>query len=87
MEINRPATPELTPEQQAAMEHFRQRVHALTLSGGLTPDTVRNVVQAMRQHPQFSREILQVLADEAKDLREIAPGQSLLDLGQMPDPN
>jgi hypothetical protein len=47
------------------MEHFRQRVHALTLNGGLTPDTVRNVV----------------LADEAQELREIAPGQSLLDLG------
>jgi hypothetical protein len=65
MEINRPSSPELTPEQQAAMEHFRQRVHALTLNGGLTPDTVRNVV----------------LADEAQELREIAPGQSLLDLG------
>ena len=81
MEINRPASPELTPEQQQALEHFRQRVHELSLHGGLTPDTVRNVVRAMRQHPQFSREILKVLADEAQELREIAPGQSLLDLG------
>ncbi|MFM7512565.1 MAG: hypothetical protein ACKO3F_04245 [Cyanobium sp.] len=43
MEINRPASPELTAEQQQALEHFRQRVHELTLHGGLTPDTVRNV--------------------------------------------
>ena len=51
MEINRPSSPALTPEQQEALEHFRQRVHELTLHGGLTPDTVRNVVRAMRQHP------------------------------------
>jgi hypothetical protein len=80
MEINRPASPELTPEQQAALEHFRQRVHELSLHGGLTPEAVRNVVRAMREHPQFSREILQVLMDEASALREAAPGVSLLDL-------
>lgn len=80
MEINRPTSPELTPEQQAALEHFRQRVHELSLRGGLTPDAVRNVVRAMREHPQFSREILQVLMDEASALRQSAPGVSLLDL-------
>ena len=80
MEINHPSSPELTPEQQEALEHFRQRVHDLALHGGLTPDTVRNVVRAMRQHPQFSREILQVLVDESRELREAAPGLSLLDL-------
>jgi hypothetical protein len=80
MEINRPSGPALTPEQQEALEHFRQRVHDLALHGGLTPDTVRNVVLAMRQHPQFSREILQVLMDESRELREAAPGLSLLDL-------
>jgi hypothetical protein len=80
MEINRPSSPELTAEQQQALEHFRQRVHELTLHGGLTPDTVRNVVRAMREHPQFSREILQVLVDESSALREAAPGVSLLDL-------
>jgi hypothetical protein len=63
MEINRPSSPELTPEQQAALEHFRQRVHELIHHGGLTPDTVRNAVRAMREHPQFSREILQVPLD------------------------
>jgi hypothetical protein len=80
MEIDRPSSPELTAEQQQALEHFRQRVHELTLLGGLTPDTVRNVVRAMREHPQFSREILQVLVDESRALREAAPGVSLLDL-------
>ena len=55
-------------------------MHELTLLGGLTPDTVRNVVRAMREHPQFSREILQVLVDESRALREAAPGVSLLDL-------
>ena len=76
MEINRPSSPALTPEQQAALEHFHQRVHELSLHGGLTPDTVRNVVRAMREHPQFSREILQVLMEEASALRECAPGLS-----------
>ena len=80
MEIHHPSSPELTPEQQEALAHFRQRVHELSLHGGLTPDTVRNVVRAMRQHPQFSREILQVLVDEAQELREAAPGLPLLDL-------
>jgi hypothetical protein len=40
---------------------------------------VRKVVRAMREHPQFSREILQVLVDESSALREMAPGVSLLD--------
>jgi hypothetical protein len=35
---------------------------------------------AMGEHPQFSREILQVLVDESRELREAAPGLSLLDL-------
>ncbi len=80
MEINRPSRATLTPEQQQALEQFRERVHALALSGGLTTDTVRNVVRAMRQHPDFSVEILQVLYEESDVLREAAPGVSLLDL-------
>jgi hypothetical protein len=55
-------------------------VHGLALSGGLTADTVRNVVRAMKQHPDFSVEILQVLYEESAVLREAAPGVSLLDL-------
>ena len=80
MEINRPSRATLTPEQEQALEQFRGRVHALALSGGLTTDTVRNVVRAMRQHPDFSVEILQVLYEESDVLREAAPGVSLLDL-------
>jgi len=80
MEINRPSRATLTPEQEQALEQFRGRVHALALSGGLSTDTVRNVAQAMRQHPDFSVEILQVLYEESDVLREAAPGVSLLDL-------
>ena len=54
-------------------------MHELTLHGGLNLDTVRNVVRAIREHPQLSREILQVLVDESSALREAAPGVSLLD--------
>jgi len=61
------------------LENVRQRVHELTLHGGLNLDTVRNVVRAIREHPQLSREILQVLVDESSALREAAPGVSLLD--------
>ena len=80
MEINRPSAASLTPEQQQALEQFRQRVHELALSGGLTADPVRNVVRAMRQHPDFSTEILQVLYAESSVLREAAPGVSLFEL-------
>jgi hypothetical protein len=49
MDINRPSSPALTAEQQQALEHVRQRVHDLALHGGLTSDTVRNGVRAMRE--------------------------------------
>lgn len=62
------------------MEAFRERVHALALQGGLTAQNVRNLVQAMKQHPDFSSEILQVLFDEWEQLQELAPGRSLLEL-------
>ena len=54
--------------------------HELALSGGLTADTVRTVVRAMRQHPDFSSEILQVIYAESSVLREAAPGMSLFEL-------
>ena len=62
------------------MEDFRERVHALALQGGLTAQSIRNLVRAMRQHPDFSAEILQVLFDELQDLQEIAPEKSLIQL-------
>lgn len=49
MDINRPSSSALTAEQQEALEHSRQRVHDLALHGGLTSDTVRNGVRAMRE--------------------------------------
>jgi hypothetical protein len=80
MEIDRPTAARLTPEQQRALDHFRERVHELALHGGLSADTVRNVVRAMKQHPDFSVEILQVLFEESRALQQAAPGVSLLDL-------
>jgi hypothetical protein len=80
MEINRPATRALTAAEQRAMDHFRARIHALALNGGLTSQTVTNVVTAMKAHPDFSSAILQVLLDEFEELRQIAPGVSLFEL-------
>jgi hypothetical protein len=80
MEIDRPSTRTPTPEEQRALDQFREKVHQLALHGGLTAENVRRVVAAMRAHPDFSAEIMQVLFDEASQLREAAPGTSLLDL-------
>lgn len=80
MEINRPMARSLTPEEQAAMDQFRDRVHQLALHGGLSADNVRNVLQAMKAHPDFSTEILQVLTAEARALQEVAPGMRLIEL-------
>lgn len=56
------------------MEAYRQRVHALALQGGLSAQAMRNLVQAIKQHPDFSAEILQVLFDALQELQQIAPG-------------
>lgn len=80
MEIQRPQARPLTPQEQQAMEEFRQRVHALALQGGLSAQNMRNLVRAMKQHPDFSADILQVLFDELQERQQIAPGTSLMDL-------
>ena len=36
MEINRPMPRSFTPEEQQAMDRFRQRVHEMAMQGGLS---------------------------------------------------
>jgi hypothetical protein len=80
MDVNRPPSRPLTPEEQAAMESFRERIHGLALRGGLTAQNVRSMVQAMRTHPDVGPDILQVLLDELHLLHEEAPGLQPFDL-------
>jgi hypothetical protein len=80
IEINKPTARSFTPEEQAAMDKFRDHVHQLALHGGLSADNIRNVLQAMKAHPDFSTEILQVLTAEARALHDVAPGARLIDL-------
>ena len=80
MEAQHPPRPPLTPAQQAAMEQFRARIHQLVLSGGLSGESLRRVVQAMREHPEFSREILQVVTQELREMQELAPWTHLFRL-------
>jgi hypothetical protein len=41
---------------------------------------VRNIVRALREHPDFSHEILAVIGDELRAMREVAPGLPLFEL-------
>lgn len=55
MEIHRPAPSRpLTVNEELALQHFRERLHQQALHGGLSVDSVRNIVRAMKQHPDFS---------------------------------
>ena len=81
MEINRPAPSRpLTAKEERALQHFRDRLHQQTLHGGLSVDSVRNIVRAMKQHPDFSHEILAVIGEELREMRRVAPGLPLFEL-------
>lgn len=80
MEVTRKEPRPLTPAEQAAMDQFRQRIHQLALHGGLTSDSLRNVVKAMKAHPEFSHEILHVLFEEMEQMDWIPPGTLLIPL-------
>jgi hypothetical protein len=41
---------------------------------------VRNMVRAMKAHPEFSSDILKVLFDGLQALLELAPGRQAFDL-------
>ncbi len=75
MEINHPGEKELSPEEQALVDQFRQRLHERVVSVGLTVDDVRRIVEGLRQHPSASRAALQVITEEA---RQRVPGGRLL---------
>ena len=62
------------------MQHFRERLHQQTLHGGLTVDSVRNIVRAIKQHPDFSHDILAVIGEELREMRRAAPGLPLFEL-------
>jgi hypothetical protein len=81
MEIHRPAPSRpLTAKEERALQHFRDRLHQQTLHGGLSVDSVRNIVRAMKQNPDFSHEILAVIGEELREMRRVAPGLPLFEL-------
>ena len=81
MEIHRPAPSRpLTANEELALQHFRERLHQQALHGGLSVDSVRNIVRAMKQHPDFSHEILAVIGEELREMRRVAPGLPLFEL-------
>lgn len=81
VEINRPAPSRpLTSKEELALQHFRERIHQQTLHGGLSVDSVRNIVRSIQQHPDFSHEILAVIGEKLREMRRVAPGLPLLEL-------
>lgn len=59
---------------------FSSREAQQALHGGLSVDSVRNIVRAMKQHPDFSHEILAVIGEELREMRRVAPGLPLFEL-------
>lgn len=80
MEVTKKETRALTASEQIAMDQFRQCIHQLALHEGLTSENLRNVVQAMKAHPDFSHEILHVLFEEMEQMNSIPPGTLLVSL-------
>jgi hypothetical protein len=71
MEINHPAPKQpLSPQEELALQHFREQIHQQVLHGGLSVDSVRN----LKQHPDYSQEILAAIDEEISELREVALG-------------
>lgn len=75
MEIDHPGARPLTAQEQALLETFRQRLHERVVSGGLSADDVRRIIEWIRSRPEASTEIIQVMAEEA---RQLLPGERLL---------
>jgi hypothetical protein len=75
MEINRPDRQPLTPEEQALLQEFRQKLNQRVLSVGLTSDDVRHIVEGLRRHPNASLEVIEVVVKEA---RALVPGRRVL---------
>ncbi len=76
MEINHPVPQHLSPEEQALLVRFRERLHErLGMGVRLTADDVRRIVAGIRSHPHASAAVLQVMREEAA---EQLPGGRLL---------
>ncbi len=75
MEVNHPGAKPLTPEQQALLDKFRQRLQERVETVGLTSDDVRSIIEGMRRHPDASVEAVRILMEEA---RALLPGQRLV---------
>lgn len=73
MEINRPGVSSLSPSQQELLEKARQQLHERMLHGGFNASDVKRIITALRDHPDMSTEVLQLIHQEAQQL---APGQS-----------
>ncbi|APD48410.1 hypothetical protein KQ302_12195 [Synechococcus sp. CS-602] len=72
MEIEHSGSKPLTPEQQAIVAQYKERVARKAAQGGLTASDVTQLVKELRDHPEFSLELLQAVREEAKRL--LPPG-------------
>lgn len=80
MEISRPGSQPLSPEQQRLFESAREQLHHRALNGGLTSDDIRRIVAAVRTHPEISYEVVQLVLQEAEALHGADPALRLLNL-------
>ncbi len=77
MEIDRPGARPLSSEEEALLEQFRQKLHAKTLQGGLSPEDVQRIIAGIKEHPAASQAVMAAISEEQRNL---APGQRLLRL-------
>jgi hypothetical protein len=75
LEIDHPGARPVTPQEQALLELFRQRLHERVITGGLSVDDVRRIVAAIRSHPHASVELMRAIGEEA---RQQLPGGQLI---------
>lgn len=80
MEIDRPGAQPLTPEQQQLFDEARIQLHQKALQGGLHLEDIRQIVTAVRAHPEISHEVVQLLMDEVSVLHGADPSLRLLNL-------
>jgi len=73
MEIEHSGSRPLTPEQEAVVAQYRERVVHTAAQGGLTASDVAQLIKELREHPEFSLDLLQAVREESKRL--VPPGQ------------
>jgi hypothetical protein len=80
VEIDRPGAHALTPEQEKLFEEARATLHRKALQGGLHLEDIRQIVAAVRAHPEISHAVVQLLMDEVSVLQGADPSLRLLNL-------